>query len=60
VNLCPNNVQGPTGGNITEMLKATDNIGGVPLGRAIAQNIFGTKLAQSPAGLAGLPVPPAT
>lgn len=51
---------GTTGGNITDMLKATDNIGGVPLGRAIAQNIFGTKLAQSPTGLTGPAVPPAT
>lgn len=51
---------GTTGDNITEMLKATDNIGGVPLGRAIAQNIFGTKLTQSPASLPRPTVPPAT
>ena len=37
---------GTTGSSIKKMLEATDNIGGVPLGRAIAQNIFTSGMRQ--------------
>ena len=37
---------GTTGTSVKKMLQALDNIGGVPLGRAIAQNIFTTGMRQ--------------
>ena len=37
---------GTSGENVNKMLKASDNIGGVPLGRAIAKNILDTGLRQ--------------
>lgn len=39
---------GTSGLNVATMLQAADNIGGVPLGRAIARNIFGTGMQQQP------------
>ena len=45
---------GTSGENVNKMLKATDNIGGVPLGRAIAKNILDTGLRQQ----ASPPAPP--
>ena len=40
---------GTTGGDVAEMLQATDKIGGVPLGRAIAKDIFTSGLHQQAA-----------
>ena len=37
---------GTSGESVDKMLKATDNIGGVPLGRAIAKNIIDTGMKQ--------------
>ncbi len=37
---------GTTGTNAKKMLEATDNIGGVPLGRAIARDIFNSGMRQ--------------
>lgn len=37
---------GTTGNNVTEMLQAANSIGGVPLGRAIAKNIFTSGMQQ--------------
>ncbi len=48
-------LDGTSGGNVNEMLEATDNIGGVPLGRAIAKNIIDTGMRQQ----ATPPAPPA-
>jgi vanadium chloroperoxidase len=45
---------GTTGDSTKEMLQATDNIGGVPLGRAIAQDIFNSGMKQQ----AKPPMPP--
>jgi len=45
---------GTGGDSVSKMLKATDNIGGVPLGRAIAKNILDTGLRQQ----ATPPAPP--
>jgi vanadium chloroperoxidase len=39
---------GTTGQNMQQMLTAADNIGGVPLGRAIADDIFVSGLVQTP------------
>jgi hypothetical protein len=40
---------GTTGGDVTEMLVAIDKIGGVPLGRAIAKDVFTSGMHQQPA-----------
>jgi vanadium chloroperoxidase len=45
---------GTSGENVNKMLKANDNIGGVPLGRAIAKNILDTGMRQQ----ATTPTPP--
>lgn len=45
---------GTSGENVSKMLKATDNIGGVPLGRAIAKNILDSGMRQQ----ATPPTPP--
>jgi vanadium chloroperoxidase len=45
---------GTSGKNMTKMLQATDNIGGVPLGRAIATDIFNGGMKQQ----ATPPTPP--
>jgi hypothetical protein len=39
---------GTSGQNMQQMLSAGDNIGGVPLGRAIAKDIMGSGLIQAP------------
>ena len=39
---------GTSGQNMNQMLTAADNIGGVPLGRAIAEDIFTSGLVQAP------------
>ena len=45
---------GTSGDDVDKMLKATDNIGGVPLGRAIAKNVLSTGMRQQ----ATPPTPP--
>lgn len=46
---------GTSANSVADMLKKSgtliDNVGGVPLGRAIAKDIYESKLVQSPAGL---------
>ncbi len=45
---------GTSGNNVKQMLKASDNIGGVPLGRAIAKDIFTSGMQEA----ATPPTPP--